>query len=151
MGKEENKIIGERIRSFRKKKEITQKKLAEMTGLAEITIRQYEAGQYKPKVENMIKISNALGIAIGTLASGNLSFTDNEKEALKKQAEKELGEHIVPALFELLEQDSFLKSIEVVEHFERLNDNNQIKALDYMDYLYDRQDSAPDPDHQDTE
>lgn len=55
---------GEKIKSFRKKQKITQKQLSEATGLAEITIRQYEANKYVPKIENLRKISSALGVKL---------------------------------------------------------------------------------------
>lgn len=54
--------IGKTIRSIRKEKGITQKKLAELSGMAEITIRQYEADKYKPKIEQVEKLANALGV-----------------------------------------------------------------------------------------
>lgn len=58
---------GELIRKHRKENKITQKKLGEMTGLAEITIRGYESNQYKPKIENIKKIAKALEIPVGSL------------------------------------------------------------------------------------
>lgn len=54
--------VGENIKKSRKKKGLTQKKLAELTGIAEITIRQYESGKYEPKRENLRKISEALDL-----------------------------------------------------------------------------------------
>lgn len=59
--------IGENIRYYRKKKGLTQKKLAELTGLAEITIRQYESCKYEPKTENLLKIRKALDVNINQL------------------------------------------------------------------------------------
>ena len=38
--------VGQKIKMLRKEKGITQKELAEITRIAEITIRQYEAGKY---------------------------------------------------------------------------------------------------------
>lgn len=54
--------VGDKIKSYRKNQKITQKQLSEATGLAEITIRQYEANKYAPKIENLRKIASALGI-----------------------------------------------------------------------------------------
>jgi len=59
--------IGEAIKRIRKGK-MTQKELAEKTGLAEITIRQYEHGDYEPKHENIKKIAAALGVHLADLA-----------------------------------------------------------------------------------
>lgn len=56
--------IGEEIKKARTKKGLTQKQLSEMTGIAEITIRQYEAGKYKPKLDKLKIISDALGASL---------------------------------------------------------------------------------------
>ncbi len=52
--------VGEKIRKTRKQKKMTQNTLARLTGLAAITIRQYEANKYIPKIKNLRKISYAL-------------------------------------------------------------------------------------------
>ncbi len=52
--------VGEKIRKTRKQKKMTQNALAGLTGLAAITIRQYEANKYIPKIENLLKITHAL-------------------------------------------------------------------------------------------
>lgn len=59
--------IGERIKFYRKQNKITQKQLGEMCDLAEITIRQYEADKYIPKIGNLQKISLALQIPLTLL------------------------------------------------------------------------------------
>ena len=56
--------IGEKIKTIRKAHHVTQKQLSLATGLAEITIRQYEANKYSPKVENLRKIATALGVSV---------------------------------------------------------------------------------------
>lgn len=54
--------IGDIIRKLRKEKGLTQKKLAELTGIAEITIRQYEAKKYIPKTQQLQKLCKALEV-----------------------------------------------------------------------------------------
>lgn len=56
--------VGEKIRKTRKQKKMTQNTLAELTGLAAITIRQYEANKYIPKIENLSKIAHALNTSL---------------------------------------------------------------------------------------
>lgn len=58
---------GEKIKFYRKQAKLTQKQLAEITGLAEITIRQYEAGKYLPKLGALNKIGQALNLNITNL------------------------------------------------------------------------------------
>lgn len=54
--------IGENIRKFRNERHLSQKRLAELTGLNEVTIRSYEANKYRPKYENVLKLASALNI-----------------------------------------------------------------------------------------
>lgn len=56
--------IGQNIKKIRKEKGITQRQLGEMTGIATITIQQYEANKYKPKIEQLKKIANALDVTL---------------------------------------------------------------------------------------
>lgn len=53
---------GENIRKERRRKKMTQKELAEKTGIAEITIRQYEKDKFKPSFEKIIRIADALEV-----------------------------------------------------------------------------------------
>ncbi len=52
--------IGERIKAQRKLRLLSQKQLAELSGLSEISIRKYEAGDRKPKLEQIVKIAQAM-------------------------------------------------------------------------------------------
>lgn len=63
--------IGDIIKKLRKENGITQKQLAQMTGLAEITIRQYEAKKYVPKQAQLQKLCDALGVDINSLIFAN--------------------------------------------------------------------------------
>lgn len=55
--------VGNKIKSIRKEKGITQKKLGEMCGIAEPTIRRYESEKLNPKIETVEKIASALGVS----------------------------------------------------------------------------------------
>lgn len=54
--------IGDRIRSARKNAGMTQAQLAEKSGVAAISIHQYEAGKRQPRLEQLIRISSALNV-----------------------------------------------------------------------------------------
>ena len=58
---------GELIQQRRKAKGLTQKQLAEMLGVAEITIRQYETNKREPKIDKLSRIADALGAYLGDL------------------------------------------------------------------------------------
>lgn len=70
--------IGESIKFYRKQNKLTQKQLANMCNLAEITIRQYEADKYIPKIGNLQKISAALNIPLTTLMDVNNDYAWND-------------------------------------------------------------------------
>jgi len=59
--------IGEIIKQLRLEKGLTQKKLAEMTNISEISIRKYENGERKPKIEVLQKLADALEISLNQL------------------------------------------------------------------------------------
>lgn len=59
--------IGEQIKILRKQQRLTQKQLAEKAGIAEITIRQYEAGKYNPKINALSKLCIAFDCKITDL------------------------------------------------------------------------------------
>lgn len=80
--------IGENIRKFRKKANLTQKELAEKCGLAEITIRQYETGKRTPKTEILAKIADALGLQCRYTAGG-VPYFWNSKECTEDDYKKE--------------------------------------------------------------
>ena len=55
--------IGERIREARKLSKITQAQLAEKSGVAMISIHQYETGKRRPQIEQIQAIANVLGVS----------------------------------------------------------------------------------------
>ncbi|MCL2579113.1 MAG: helix-turn-helix domain-containing protein [Oscillospiraceae bacterium] len=59
--------IGEKIKVARKERKMTQRQLAEKSGLIETTIRKYEAGTQTPKLNNLQKIAAALDCPVGDL------------------------------------------------------------------------------------
>ena len=55
------------IREIREKEGLTQKELAQRTGLAELTIWRYEANERVPSVTNAIKLAKALNCTVDDL------------------------------------------------------------------------------------
>lgn len=72
--------IGKRIKEYRKSKGWTQKKLAKESGLAEITIRQYENESRTPQTTKLKQIADALEVTITDLmgVSNYLDEVENE-------------------------------------------------------------------------
>lgn len=59
--------IGDKIKALRKANNLTQKELSQRSGIAEITIRQYERGDYQPKVEQIQKLAKGLSVPVEQL------------------------------------------------------------------------------------
>lgn len=55
--------IGEKIKYFRKKKGITQAKLAELSGIHPVSIRKYETNRITPQPVQVDKIAEVLGVS----------------------------------------------------------------------------------------
>lgn len=115
--------ISEQLKFFRKESGITQKQLSEMTGIAEITIRQYEAGKYKPKLENIRKISEALGVQVAALLD-----IDEADQALNPLLS-------IPSISINQENPYDIFELKKLEGFFSLNEKGKSKALSYINDL----------------
>lgn len=58
------KLLGERIREFRKTKGLTQEQLAELIGVEPRHISRIEGGYNSPSIERLAKISEVLNVPI---------------------------------------------------------------------------------------
>ena len=144
--------IGEKIKAFRKERKLTQAKLSELTGIAEITIRQYEAGKYKPKTEQLIKLSAALGVSVHDLAPDIYEkYTFNKQElelidALNHFLQRDVSEKDLNVLSTFMNSQEFKELERTNKGFQtlrirkrldtfyaQLNLNGQIKAMTYVE------------------
>lgn len=69
---------GERIKAARKRAGVTQAQLAEQSGVAAISIHQYEAGKRNPQLEPVLHIAAALGVPVQELIA-DWSAVDKEE------------------------------------------------------------------------
>ena len=76
--------LGERIRFFRTRKKMTQKQLAELCGVSEPAIRNYELGNRVPDYDTMNDIAAALDISYFALADPDCSYLAGAAQALFK-------------------------------------------------------------------
>jgi len=56
-------IFGEHLKNIRQSKNLTQKQLAELIGISERGIQNYEMGVRKPNFDIIIKLADALNIS----------------------------------------------------------------------------------------
>ena len=61
------KAVGQRIRNYRTELELSQEKLAELSGCHPTYIGQLERGEKNATLESIEKISSALGVSLSTL------------------------------------------------------------------------------------
>jgi len=116
---------GEIIKSLRRDRRITQKHLAELTGLATITIQQYEASKYKPKLEQLQRIAAALNVPVTDLVEPDvLNITNDMLELFSNSNLKA----------EPSTQNSSQENYLIVK-FRELNEKGKKKATDYIDDL----------------
>ena len=144
--------IGLCIKSARKKAGLTQKSLAEKSGLAEITIRQYETNKREPRNEQIRKIAHALGLTEEELlgfdrfTNDALEHLSREKEEYQKKLEStqinELEKKLYEAeitninFWELDFQNQLSRSSEeLLKLFNKLNFQGQDKAIEQVEML----------------
>ena len=90
----DKKVLGQKIKMYRKIKKYTQSELAELVGLNEKQISRIEAGQNYPTYQTFVKLIDALDINISEfLIDDNVKFNYLEKELMsiiKSSSEREL-------------------------------------------------------------
>lgn len=127
--------LAEKIKALRHENKLTQKKLSELTGIAEITIRQYEAGKYNPKISNLEKLANVFHVPLSELIE--LS-EDSDIYNLVTQ---------IPSA-EIVEKDEkkqiFLMNIHELQPFFSLNSRGRKRVIAYMKDLAKLQEYTED-------
>lgn len=64
------RLLGEAVRARRKEAGVSQEKLAEKADLSTVFISRIERGVESPSVDNLVKISKALGVRVRDLVDG---------------------------------------------------------------------------------
>lgn len=82
------KKLGEKIRTLRKAKNLTQEGLGEKTGLSYKFIGEVERGQVNPSLNTLAAIAEALSVTVGDLFLEKrdllCQFSDQESQTIKK-------------------------------------------------------------------
>ena len=73
---------GERIKVARKKAGMTQAQLSEQSGIAAISIHQYEAGKRQPQIERLLRVASVLHVPIEQLIDVETA-SEYTKEVIK--------------------------------------------------------------------
>ena len=101
------KILGQRIRSYRTQKGLSQEKLAELASCHTAYIGQIERGEKNATIESIEKISSALGVSLSKLFE-KLGAIDSEEGGIPLECynflaskTKEEQEHLYRILIEM--------------------------------------------------
>ena len=78
--------IGENIKKLRKNKGLSQKQLAEILNLSEITIRRYEKCSNIPTIKTLDKIARALDVPLNELLGTNATTNDIGRKITLEQS-----------------------------------------------------------------
>lgn len=129
---------GKLIKEARKNKGLTQKQLAEKTGLATVTIQQYERNLREPRLKNIIKIANALNVSPESLfGSTRIGFTTEfDREKLNYYNPGIFSEGNIRYMSELLDQLNFAGQEKALEQIELLTKIPEYKKK-YIDHETD--------------
>lgn len=83
--------IGERIKSLRKEKGLTQKELSKLSSISEISIRKYENGDRQPKQKAIFHLAKALGVSEGWLMGYDVPMEREEENTFLADQTEELS------------------------------------------------------------
>lgn len=125
---------GEKIRAARNAAGFTQKELAEKSGVAEITIRQYETGKREPRNEQLVKLAKILNVNFYDL----IGYTEMEQnEHAKKAREQTLKDIIAKRNQKSVHLNTPITQYEytVLQYMDQLNIIGQNEAVKQISLL----------------
>lgn len=135
-----NMTTGEKIKYFRNMRGISQEMLGKLSGINSATIKKYEYGIRNPKPEQLLKITNALGISINIFMDFDIEtvsdvlsliFKLDEQIDMNFEAEKDDEGNFIPSTLKISFKDSginkklctYLKAKQLQENLEKDNEN----------------------------
>lgn len=134
---------GEKIRLARKERGLTQREFAEKVGIAEPTLRKYESNRLNPKIETLLKISDAADCDLAFLLPDTLidayftgatrTYDEIRKNQIRDEDIEELSEGLA----------------KIYDAYEKLNEYGRQEAVKRVEELTEipryRATSAPQP------
>ena len=107
--------VGEKIKYYRNIRGISQEMLGNLSGINPATIKKYEYGIRNPKPDQLLKITNALGISINLFMDFDIEtvsdvlsllFKLDEQVDMKFEAEKDDNGEFIPSTIKLSFQNA---------------------------------------------
>lgn len=122
-------VLGQNLKDLRKNKRLTQKELAKLAGLSEISIRKYERGERTPKDEALTKLSKALNVSKVELITG-ITNKDLEDYLMREMAQ----------YYAILKNDSSF--VEIMEMYCALSDEGKKEARVSIENIFEQNQTA---------
>ena len=134
------------IRSARINAGLTQEQLAKKSGVATITIRQYELGKRKPRIDQLQKIANALNVPImellGTTEEMDKQITEKLTDAKKhlderKEATSDWEKRVkwAEAVMSASEAATLAEQRKISQELEQQTQNEMFDAFQKLNFL----------------
>ena len=137
--------VGEKIKYYRNIRGISQEMLGNLSGINPATIKKYEYGIRNPKPDQLLKITNALGISINLFMDFDIEtvsdvlsllFKLDEQVDMNFDAEKDENGEFIPSTVKLSFQNAainqklctYLKAKQIKENLE--NSKEKLSAKD---------------------
>ncbi|MCT0505420.1 helix-turn-helix domain-containing protein [Lactococcus cremoris] len=111
--REINKFVGMKIKEFRKNKKLTQQGLADLVGVKNSAISNYEQGIRIPKRDFLFRVANALGVSIDEffpIQNEETSSTLSEINKISSQLEEPRQKIVLDIASSQLEEQEEQKS-----------------------------------------
>ncbi len=132
--------VGQKIKYYRNIRGISQEMLGNLSGINPATIKKYEYGIRNPKLDQLLKITNALGISINLFMDFDIEtvsdvlsllFKLDEQVDMKFEAEKDDNGEFIPSTVKLSFQNAainqklctYLKAKEIKENLKNSKEN----------------------------
>jgi transcriptional regulator with XRE-family HTH domain len=136
--------IAEKIKRYRKLKEMSQEELSQLSGINVSTIKKYECGLRNPKPDQLLKIASALGVSVNSFLSYDITSISDilclimklHKEAnMTISGKKDSEGHYIPETISMAFSDSDINMYlaKYLEYFE----TKGIEHIDNISYQYE--------------
>lgn len=130
--------VGENIKKYRISKDLTQKQLAELSGVAEVTIRQYESEKRIPRTVQLLSVADALGVSPFDLHGEKPPINYNDGKLTIKIDDKSML--VDPVEFQdtindIVNRTHPTKKSTLLNAFDKLNRNGQNEAIKQVNLL----------------
>lgn len=143
--------VGEKIKYYRNIRGISQEMLGNLSGINPATIKKYEYGIRNPKPDQLLKITNALGISINLFMDFDIEtvsdvlsllFKLDEQVDMKFEAEKDKNGEFIPSTVKLSFQNAainqkictYLKTKQLKENLENSKEKLSVED-DYTETI----------------